>query len=682
MNNKDYKPQIDGLRALAVLPVIFFHAGFKIFQGGFVGVDVFFVISGYLITTIILKEISKNKFNLKDFYTRRARRILPALYFVTFISIPFSIFLMTGEDLKFFSKEVISVIAFISNFFFWKNTGYFSPSSDMQPLLHTWSLGVEEQFYIFFPLFMIFVSLFHKKKLILFISIIFILSLTLAQIGGNFKIQNLSIKSPFLFLPFEYFWQAGSANFYLPFGRIWELMSGSLAAIYLFKNKIKDKKSNNILSLIGFLIIIFSIIVINKNLQYPSIFTLLPVIGTLLVIFFSTKNTILNKLLSLRLLVFTGLISYSLYLWHQPILAFNRIYFDHELSILHSLFLLLIAFIFSIFSWKYIEKPFRNKKKISNKKAINYLIVSALIIVSFSYLIYFEKIKSYQKPLPQNIINSFKPTLKNNCFDIDYAHTKEKMNWFCELGALSKTTSFVVVGDSHALALKPSFDKGALANGKKGMFVGFSGCPALLDIYSVRPDRNIRNCRMLNKKIFEYIKDNKIKKIFLVSRWTYYTDGNYEKTNFSHISKKRKYFSNQNNSRLAFEFGLKNTVEKYENIGVEVIFVHQVPSQVFGPDFIYNKAINKNDNNIDINKLIKLSVDYNKHMLLQKFVRDKLKEVKNLNHNFKEIDLNSFFCDNKKCKIGTKKASYYSDKNHLSAFGAKAVEKEINLFLK
>ena len=237
MNNKDYKPQIDGLRALAVLPVIFFHAGFKIFQGGFVGVDVFFVISGYLITTIILKEISKNKFNLKDFYTRRARRILPALYFVTFISIPFSIFLMTGEDLKFFSKEVISVIAFISNFFFWKNTGYFSPSSDMQPLLHTWSLGVEEQFYIFFPLFMIFVSLFHKKKLILFISIIFILSLTLAQIGGNFKIQNLSIKSPFLFLPFEYFWQAGSANFYLPFGRIWELMSGSLAAIYLFKNK-------------------------------------------------------------------------------------------------------------------------------------------------------------------------------------------------------------------------------------------------------------------------------------------------------------------------------------------------------------------------------------------------------------------------------------------------------------
>ena len=153
MRVKDYKPHIDGLRALAVLPVIFFHAGFEIFQGGFIGVDIFFVISGYLITNIILKDLKKNTFKISNFYIRRARRILPALFLVTLSSLIISIFLMSEEEIKFFSRQAISVVLFISNFFFWNNTGYFNPNSELQPLLHTWSLGVEEQFYIFFPLF-------------------------------------------------------------------------------------------------------------------------------------------------------------------------------------------------------------------------------------------------------------------------------------------------------------------------------------------------------------------------------------------------------------------------------------------------------------------------------------------------------------------------------------------------
>ena len=233
MTGKDYKPQIDGLRALAVLPVIFFHAGFEAFKGGFVGVDIFFVISGFLITKIIISDLYQNKFSIKEFYVRRARRILPALYFVTFCSSIVSLFLFSEDQLIFFSKQIFSVIFFISNFFFWKNTGYFNPSSDLQPLLHTWSLGVEEQFYILFPILLIVIWKLKINRLFLILAIISVSSFILAQFGGNFKIQNLTFSYPFLKLPFELFWQAGSGNFYLPFGRAWELLAGSMVALYL-----------------------------------------------------------------------------------------------------------------------------------------------------------------------------------------------------------------------------------------------------------------------------------------------------------------------------------------------------------------------------------------------------------------------------------------------------------------
>ena len=314
MITKDYKPYIDGLRALAVLPVIFFHADFKFFNGGFVGVDIFFVISGYLITNIIIQDLYKKKFSLKKFYLRRARRILPVLYFVTFISLLISMFIMTNEQLNFFSIQVISVILFISNFFFWRNTGYFDPNSEIQPLLHTWSLGVEEQFYIFFPIFLIFVWSFLKKKLVFLLIAISLLSLLLSQIGGNFKIQNISSEFPFMTLPFDFFWQAGSANFYLPFGRIWELLVGSLISIFLNRTKILDQKTNNYFSILGFFLIIVSILSFTENVQYPSVFTIFPVLGSALLIIYSTKSTLSYKILSYKPLVFLGLISFSLYL--------------------------------------------------------------------------------------------------------------------------------------------------------------------------------------------------------------------------------------------------------------------------------------------------------------------------------------------------------------------------------
>ena len=676
--NFNYKPEIDGLRALAVLPVIFFHAGIEFFKGGYVGVDIFFVISGYLITTIILSEISKGRFNLTNFYFRRARRILPILYFVCLLTIPFSLMIMDQESIKFFSKELISVILFCSNFFFWKNTGYFGADSDLQPLLHTWSLGVEEQFYIFFPIFVIIIWNFKKKYLVHSIFFILLLSILLSQLGGNFKYQNLTFTPPFFVLPFDFFWQAGSANFYLPFGRVWELMAGSLLAIYLSKNKIVDKKSNNVFSILGFVVIILCILYYSENIQYPSFFTLLPVIGTLLIIIFSTKKTILSKVLSYKPLVFIGLISYSLYLWHQPLFVFFRIYFDLSLNSLNIFFLIMLSFVLSFFSWKYIETPFRNKNIITNKKLLLYLFASSSFIIFFSSLILFEKIKPNKKIIPKEVLSSIHLEKNEKCFDAHYAHGS-KTDWYCKIGSSSEKVSFFLYGDSHALALKPAFDGASVDSNKQGAFAGYAGCPPLLGIYSMRPDRHLKDCKKLNEKIFKYVSSNKIKKVFLVARWSYYTDGNYDRTNFSHISKKDIFFSNKSNSREAFYFGLKNTLEKYNNIGVEVILVQQAPLQLYDPKFVYLKSLSKNNKDIDQQKLYTFAVDYKKHMSLQKFVRDKMNLLENKDYKVKVIDLNNIFCDKIKCLVGNKKSSYYYDKSHLSKKGAKMTE---NLIIK
>ena len=674
-----YRPYIDGLRALAVLPVVFFHAGFSWFKGGFVGVDIFFVISGFLITSIILKEKKNKNFSLKKFYLRRIRRIIPALFFVTLISIPFAIYLMSSNDLKIFSQSLFSVIFFISNFFFWKNGGYFGLESELQPLLHTWSLGVEEQFYIFFPIFLILIWRIKKDYLIPIIIFGSLISLLSAQIGGNFKYLNLLLNFPYFKLPFDWNWQASIANFYLPFGRIWELMIGVLVAFYLQKKEIKERKINNIYSLIGLSLIIFSIIFFSENLQYPSIFTLLPTIGTALVIIFTSQNTYLNKILSNKILVSLGLISFSFYLWHQPILAISRIYIVSNLNLTLSILLIIFSLILSFFSWRFIEKPFRDEKIISNNKLITYFFSFFLIIFLIASLLYFKKIGFSQINLPNNLIESFQGSKKDGCFDIKFAHSNYTDKWFCEIGKKDKETSFVAIGDSHLLSFKSVLEKAAMETDSKGIFTGYAGCIPLLEVYSVRSDQNEYNCKSLNEKVFNYIKIQKIKKIFLIARWTYYTDGNYDLSEFSHISKDDNYSSNKNNSRKTFSYGLMNTIKKYNNIGVSVIFVHQAPLQVFTPNYIYLNSFKKNK--LDFNKfLYNLSVNYEKHISFQEFVRNETSFF-NTESMFKEINPDSYFCDKKKCLIGTQNGSFYSDDDHLSLLGSMKLKDEIKKFL-
>lgn len=360
-----YRREIDGLRAFAILPVILFHAGFPQFSGGFVGVDVFFVISGYLITKIILSDIANGEFSLVNFYERRARRIFPVLFFVMAVSVPFAWMTLSKSDLISFSKSLAAVPLFVSNVFFWRDGGYFETASELKPLLHTWSLAVEEQYYIFFPFLLIFLSKKRRPWLIYTIVLVLIVSLLLAHFG--------SIAKP---IP----------TFFLLPTRAWELATGALVAILI------DGKSNKIvltsgrckelLSALGFILIIGSIFGFSKSVPSPSLYVLVPTVGAALVICYASQETLVGKLLGLKVFVSVGLISYSAYLWHQPIFAFARhklITPDSVVMMSLSVFSLVLAFL----SWRLIEKPFRSRLIVSGKSVLIASLLGGIFYITF-----------------------------------------------------------------------------------------------------------------------------------------------------------------------------------------------------------------------------------------------------------------------------------------------------------
>ena len=296
-----YRAEIDGLRALAVVPVILFHAGFSLFGGGFVGVDVFFVISGYLITTILIDDIENRRFSILSFYERRARRILPALFFVILVCVPFAWMWMIPSQMENFSQSLVAVSVFGSNILFWLTSGYFATAAAEKPLLHTWSLALEEQYYLVFPIFLIFAWRFGRDRVFWIITVLASVSLILSELGWR---------------------NDASANFYLAPSRAWELFAGSMAAFLVQKRGVQ---SSNNLSFFGLALILYSVLAFDEFTPFPSFYTMIPVVGVVLIIMYGDKKTIVAKLLSTKLLVGIGLISYSAYLWHHPFFAFGKI---------------------------------------------------------------------------------------------------------------------------------------------------------------------------------------------------------------------------------------------------------------------------------------------------------------------------------------------------------------------
>lgn len=349
-----YRREVDGLRALAVVPVMFFHAGIGPLTGGYLGVDIFFVISGYLITGILLREISAGEFSLWRFYERRARRILPALAVMVATCIPMAWFFMMPDPLENFGQSVVATMLSLNNVLLTITSGYWDLASEFKPLIHTWSLAVEEQFYLVFPVLLVVAYPLLRGKTIGLVWLIVIVSYASCIV--------LYTRYP-------------DATFYLLHTRAWELGIGALGAFWEHRRRFR---ADNLLSGLGLLLIMASMLLFTASTPHPSVLTAVPVLGTLLVLLYARTGSVVSNLLSFRPLVGIGLISYSLYLWHQPVLTFARILsFDEPRKTLFVL-LLVACVVIAYLSWRFVEQPFRRGSIVSVRTLISFSVASTV----------------------------------------------------------------------------------------------------------------------------------------------------------------------------------------------------------------------------------------------------------------------------------------------------------------
>ena len=484
----DYRREIDGLRALAVLPVLLFHAKFQAFSGGFIGVDVFFVISGYLITSIIVTERLAGSFTLAGFYERRARRILPALYAMLVVCVPLALIVMLPPDLKKFSQSLAATTLFSSNFYFYLTSGYFETNAELTPLLHTWSLAVEEQYYLLFPLLM---SLFWKmglQRIFWLLMALALVSLGLAQWG--------SFSSP-------------AYNFYQLPTRSWEILAGALCGIYLHNkpNATPHHIRDQLVSLLGLGAIVASVFIFDTHTPWPSLYALLPVLGTVVIILWGGPSTMTGQILGHPLAVGIGLISYSAYLWHQPLFAFVRVTSNATLTTSTGVALLILTFVLAYTSWRFIEKPFRNRDAVRRKSLLFFVGLATLVFMGFGMV-------GHQT---HGFLDWHKDTVKDRLQRIDQltqeradlvrvgiCHYNAAFNpkgiadflsqWDCALDKNQPTLKqipLIVTGDSHSadkvMALK--------LNGYVPLQMAGAGC-------SIIPKRMTQECKLIFDRLY------------------------------------------------------------------------------------------------------------------------------------------------------------------------------------
>lgn len=445
-----YRADIDGLRAVAVLAVVLFHLGVPLISGGFIGVDIFFVLSGFLITSILKNDISNNQFSLLKFWERRIRRIAPALFFVVIFCLLAGWYLLLPDDFKRLSQQVFSVSTFSSNILFYLQSGYFDADNETKPLLHTWSLSVEEQFYFIFPL-----ALYGFKK--------FFSSSTLKILVSLFLISLVTSIYGVYTYP--------SATFYLLPTRMWELLLGAIISFCPPRPTLSHKHME-LCSFLALILIGISIFVFNKDTPIPGWAALIPCLSVGLLIWIgSTYRSLISKFLSLKPLVFAGKISYSWYLWHWPIIVFYKYAYGLNLSPFEMIIIFVLTLILSILSWRFVETPFRNKKgrnyisapsllKLWGLFSIAFIVIGIMGHANNGYRDFYIKNR-----LTQSEANTFRLVQISTNYDI-YDHMFDNQD--CIFWARETHQTFidrfekcskkygqavVILGDSHAMNL-------------------------------------------------------------------------------------------------------------------------------------------------------------------------------------------------------------------------------------
>ena len=665
-----YRPEVDGLRALAVVPVILFHADFYLFAGGFVGVDIFFVISGYLITTIIIKELDAGNFSIVNFYERRARRILPALFFVMLVCLPLSWVFLISPDMQNFGQSLVAVSVFGANILFWLTGGYFETASELKPLLHTWSLSLEEQFYVIFPVLMLTLWRFRKRLVVTILVTIGLVSLAFAQLSV--------VAYP-------------DASFYLLHTRAWELLVGSFVAFYFYwfsrrsdhRQVFESRWLHELCGVSGLVLIVYAIFTFDAETPFPSLYTLIPVVGTALILTFANPNTLVGKLFCHKALVGIGLISYSLYLWHQPLFAYARHYAIGDPSIPVYLLLSVLSIGLAYLSWKYIEAPFRSRKKFTRRQIFSLSILGSAFFIAIGLVGHFtngQYFRSYD-----TVQRDLLSTMEQRGANSDCWRQLARGNYestACLIGSAEakqfKEADFALIGDSHAGALTSRLHLLAEERGTWGYNYSYTSCVPIFDVVPIAASRRYTNCLSIRDHYQQLLQDGALPETLIVTaRWGIYFDpepfNNQEGGREPHghvkwVSADEVYAD----SKIRVLESLRETLELMVAKGHRVILVDPVPEMGWDVPYRLKQLYGRNGQLGADDSSIALSTYYQRNADVLN-----LMEELELNPGVVRLRVVDSFCDEQRCKAHFESRPLYYDRDHISEFGAELILEQI-----
>ena len=633
-----YEPHVDGLRAIAVLSVLIYHIDNTIIPGGFLGVDIFFVISGYLISSIVLGSIEKQEPFIKTFYTKRIKRILPLYFSVVLISAVVAYWLFLPNDLINFAESALASNLFISNYFFWADGGYFSKAAELKPLLHTWSLSVEEQFYIVWPLFIyLFVKYLDKR---LFYAVV-LLSITVSIWVGL---------------------QDKDFSYYSSITRAYELMLGAAIPLLSLK-KISINKHIMNLSMVTMILCFF---MINKSMMIPGYVSIIVTVATVILIIGGQSRSITLNILQSKLFVSLGLISYALYMIHWPVLAFMR-YVYIEPNVIHYTVAVISIFLLAILSKKYIEQPFIKSNSTFSQSLVRYVLLPSSVIVAFcSYVTITNGDINRFKASEAKIIKQISPPSKNipSCKRAKHNILDQAECWLTSKTSFEQPAKRILLwGDSHAGHFSPFFKEMSKVQNIELFKLSFPGCPPITGI--IRANRNYgQECKEHNQIVRDHIIQNgNFDLIVLAANWINYTKG----ANVAYdLSQPITIESSAATTYDALTKMLEEITRKQN-----VLLFNSVP----------NFYVNAGDCEVK-KRLFSVISDFECGRDAKAFFEEKqilndyLERMEQQLSALSVISFDKIICAGKSCEPSINNNIYYRDQNHLSSFGSKELYKE------
>jgi peptidoglycan/LPS O-acetylase OafA/YrhL len=639
MKQLRYRPEIDGLRAVAVLAVVFFHAN-RAVPGGFTGVDVFFVISGFLITGLIQKDIDAEQFRLADFWERRVRRILPALAGMVAVVLAVGIACLLPRDLGDLGRSAAAQSMLCSNFYFWSTIDYFGGPAELKPLLHTWSLAVEEQFYILFPLLLSACGKMQRPKLFAAVAWLALGSFAWSLWG--------TLACP-------------SASFFLLPARAWELLLGALVALAP-PQRIAPRWLNEIGSVAGLAGIGMACLLYDDSTRFPGLAALLPCASTAAVIYCNGPGeTLVGRVLALKPLVGVGLISYSLYLWHWPVFAYARYLFDENLTGWHCPIAITAACIIACLSWRFVELPFRCRREAQRRVRVfaTALSVSAILLVVSTVC---WQTKGLPRRFPSDVLQLVTAEDVPGRFkqvDLDQI-ASGRLPVVGSVRDEGDRPSFLLWGDSHAMAVSELLDDLARKHGMFGYMATHPGTVPLLGTW--RQGRHEQSVAW-NRAVVEFVERRRIPNVILISRWSVNVEGGPGGSLETLIVDEQSQGVTPAESKLALKRGLERTIAALSRAGATVWIMKQVPEQREDPRRALVRAV------LARGFINPQGVSLVEHRRRQANVDDVLAAVQADNVHLLDP---AGFCFNSSgtSLIAGAGCAFYADDNHLTATGA------------